>query len=72
VLRSNGSVAWSENDLDPRFEDEREEIGVIYRRTRRGTTRLDRGHRVDPDSLVLVGRKLSWLSEGKHRRATLR
>lgn len=72
VLRSNGSIAWSEDDLDPRFEDEREEIGVIYRHTRRGTTRLDRGHLVDPQSLRLTGRKLSWRHGNEMRRATLR
>lgn len=72
ALRSNGSVAWSEDGLDPRYEDEREEIGVIYRHTRRGTTRLDRGHEVDPDSLRLNGRKLSWRHGSRVRRATLR
>lgn len=72
VLRSNGSIAWGEHDLDPRYEDERESLGVIYRHTRRGTTRLDRSHVVDPESLRLTGRKLSWRHGGTLRRATLR
>jgi hypothetical protein len=72
VLRSNGSIAWSEHDLDPRYEDERENIAVIYRHTRRGTTRLDRGHLVEADSLRLTGSKLSWRNGGELRRATLR
>ncbi len=29
VLRSNGSIAWSEYDIDPRYEDDRENIAVI-------------------------------------------
>jgi hypothetical protein len=68
VLRSNGSVAWSETMLDDADRD----VGLIYRHTRRGTTRLDRGRRVDPGSLRLTGRKLSWLNGGERRRATLR
>lgn len=68
VLRANGSVAWSETVLD---EDDRD-VGEIHRHTRSGTTRLDRGPRVDTGSLKLVRNKLSWLNNDKRRRATLR
>jgi hypothetical protein len=72
VLRSNGSIAWAEDGVEPRHDDERENIVVIHRHTRRGTTRLDRGHLVDADSLRLDGRKLSWRNGSRVRRATLR
>lgn len=67
LLRSNGSLAWS---IDDRAYPDRG--GSIHRRTRAGITRLDRGPGVDPESLRLRGRKLSWLSNGARRRATLR
>ena len=68
VLRSNGSVAWTEAG----YPDIDGPGGFVFRHTRRGTTRLDAGPRVDVDSLRLTGRKLSWINDGERRRATLR
>lgn len=67
VLRPNGSVAWSVEGLG-----DGDDGGYVYRHTARGTTRVDRGLRLDPWSLRLRGSKLSWLNGGERRRATLR
>lgn len=67
VVHPNGALAWTEEGYGG--EDTG---GYVYRSTFRGKTRLDRGPDVDPGSLRLRGRKVSWVNGGRVRRATLR
>jgi hypothetical protein len=66
VLRANGAVAWIGEDLTATsYEVRAVEAGGADRL-------LDSGTAVDPTSLRLAGDRLSWVSGGAARTATLR
>jgi hypothetical protein len=79
VLKPNGATAWI---LDESYCNDISESGQtrVKRCSRRcldrdprepRPTRVDRG-RIDQRSLRLSGSKISWINDGKRRRATLR
>jgi hypothetical protein len=81
VLKSNGATAWIvDESYNDEFGDDRPQIRV-KRCSRRCLDRnprdlkpniLDRGPRIGMRSLRMAGSKISWVEDGKRRRATLR
>jgi hypothetical protein len=64
VLRSDGSVAWTQ--LSPSGACE------VIEHTSRGTKILDPMRKAGPDSLTLTGTTLRWIEEGHAHTAVLR
>jgi hypothetical protein len=65
VLAPNGDVAWIAESDDP------SEAFEVRAATAGGTTQLDAGPEVDPDSLALAGRRVYWTVGGEPRSAVL-
>jgi hypothetical protein len=68
VLARDGAVAWTTRDYDgPQLESR-----FVTARDACGRRKLDDNPEIDPESLRLAGRRVSWTVDGAERSAVLR
>jgi hypothetical protein len=70
ALRPNGSIAFIEG-LDGPASHKPPKHQIVRRYDRHGDTILEDSATIDPFSLTLIGRHLTWMSAGLTRTATI-